>query len=201
MLNLEDSKKEYYKLLEKIIARKGVKELSDYLIKHGLFEAPASTKFHLCSEGGLIIHMVGVTLLALQLRPVLYPEASEETVILTSIFHDCFKATDGIGNKTYLKYSESKERAPYLWNNEQLNYAGGHKSALIISKFVDLKQDEVQAIAYHDGPYTESWKDLMGNNNVYPLTHLIHMADMWSCWVVERNKNGKKYEKDFLGDR
>lgn len=103
MLNLEDSKNEYFKFLEKISSRTGVKALSDYLIKHGLFEAPASTKFHLCSEGGLIIHLVSVTALALKLRPVLYPEATEETVILVSLFHDCFKATDGFGNKTYLK--------------------------------------------------------------------------------------------------
>ncbi len=198
MTDLEKAKTDYAELLSKISARKGVKELSAYLEKHGLFKAPASTKYHLCIEGGLIIHQVGVAKLALKLREQLMPDKSEESIILCALFHDAHKVTDGFGNSTYDKNNTStSDKQPYFWNTKQLGYGGGHKSALLVSKFVDLTQDELQAIAYHDGPFVPAWDDI--KSDPYPLTLLIHYADMWSTWVVEKYKN-KKFTGKFLED-
>ncbi|HDQ26843.1 MAG TPA: phosphohydrolase [bacterium] len=199
MIGLEKTKNEYSELLQRISNRHGVKELAAYLEKHGFFTAPASTKYHLCIEGGLLIHSVSVAKLALKLKPVLLPDAPDETVILCGLFHDAHKVTDGFSNKTYLKNEGyGSERQPYLWNKEQLNFSGAQKSLLIISKFIGLSRDEMQAIAYHDGPYVPSWEDI--KNDPYPLTLLIHYADMWSCWILERNKarlmEGKKFMED-----
>jgi HD superfamily phosphohydrolase YqeK len=198
MVDMEKTRSEYNELLSGIIKRKGVKELSDYLEKHGLFKAPASTKYHLCIEGGLIIHQVGVAKLALKLKQELMPDKSDASVILCALFHDAHKVTDGFGNQTYEKNNSStSDKQPYFWNTKQLGFSGGHKSALLISKFVDLTQDELQAIAYHDGPFVPAWDDIKGDP--YPLTLLIHYADMWSTWVVEKVKN-RKYDKTFLED-
>ncbi len=199
MSDLETAKKEYAEFLEKISSRKGVKELNAYLEKHGLYKAPASTKYHLCFEGGLVIHVVGVAKLALKLKEHLLPEAADESVILCSLFHDAHKVTDGFGHGTYIKNEEwNKEKQPYNWNKEQLGYGNAHKSALLVSKFVELTQDELQAIAYHDGPFVPSWEDI--KSDPYPLTLLIHYADMWSTWVVEKMKNSKKRESKFVSD-
>ncbi|MCE5299859.1 MAG: phosphohydrolase [Spirochaetia bacterium] len=196
--DMEKTLSDYRQLLAKIEGRKGVANLAAYLEKHGLFKAPASTKYHLCFEGGLIIHQVGVTKLACKLRELLLPDTSEESVILCALYHDAHKVTDGYGHSTYDKNNTTtSEKQPYFWNTRQLNYSGGHKSALLISKFVDLTQDEVQAIAYHDGPYVPSWEDIKGDP--YPLTLLVHYADMWSTWVVEKGRT-KKYETTFLQD-
>lgn len=197
--NLESIKKEYYSLLEKISHRKGVKELNSYLEKHGLFSAPASTKYHLCIEGGLVIHSVNVAKLALDLKKILLPDLPEESVILCSLFHDCHKVTDGFANPTYIKNeSYDAEKQPYLWNKKQFSFSGAHKSLLLISRFIELTRDEMQAIAYHDGPYVEAWEDIAADP--YPLTFLIHFADLWSTWVVEKEKEKIVFNKKFLED-
>lgn len=190
MTEFENAKKEYNELLARILPRKGVKEFNAYLEKHGLYKAPASTKYHLCFEGGLVIHVTGVAKLALKLKKELLPDFSDESVIFCSLFHDAHKVTDGFGHNTYLKNEEwNKDKQPFNWNKEQMGYGNAHKSALLASKFVDLTQDELQAIAYHDGPFVPSWEDIKGDP--YPLTLLIHYADMWSTWVVEKVKNIK----------
>lgn len=197
--NLENIKKEYYSLLEKIITRKGVKELNNYLEKHGLFSSPASTKYHLCVEGGLVIHSINVAKLALELKKSLLPSASDESVILCALFHDCHKVTDGFSNPTYIKNEiNGTEKQPYLWNKNQFSFSGAHKSLLIISKFIELTQDEMQAIAYHDGPYVDAWQDIA--SDPYPLTFLIHFADLWSTWVTEKGRDKISFNKKFLQD-
>jgi len=199
MSDLENVKKEYTELLEKILPRKGVKDLNAYLEKHGLYKTPASTKYHLCFEGGLVIHVTGVAKLALKLKKELLPDVPDETVILCSLFHDAHKVTDGFSHSTYIKNEEwNKDKQPYVWNKEQLGYGNAHKSALLVSKFVDLTQDELQAIAYHDGPFVPSWEDI--KSDPYPLTLLIHYADMWSTWVVEKVRGLKKRESKFAED-
>ncbi|MCX8093355.1 MAG: phosphohydrolase [Candidatus Goldbacteria bacterium] len=198
-MELEKYKNEYNELLKKISYRKGVIELASYLEKHGYFSAPASTKYHLCIEGGLLIHSLNVTKLALKLKEILLPDISEESVILCSLFHDAHKVTDGFGNITYIKNEGyDKEKQPYIWNKDQMNFSGAQKSLLIISKFVDLTQDEMQAIAYHDGPFVPSWEDIKGDP--YPLTLLLHFADMWSSWITEKQKDKNSFTKKFIQD-
>ena len=200
MADIEKTKTEYGALLGRIIGRKGVKELAEYLEKHGLFKAPASTRFHLCVEGGLLIHSVSVTALALKMKPVMLPDASDESVILCGLFHDAHKVTDGFGNQTYNKNDYSgAEKWPFLWNKEQMSFTGAQKSLLLISKFVDLSMDEMQAIAYHDGAYSASWEDIKGDP--YPLTLLLHSADMWSAWVLEKKADKRIFGKKFLQDK
>ena len=195
---MEKTKEEYAKYLSIISKRKGVAELAAYLEKHGLFRAPASTKYHLCIEGGLLIHSVNVVKLALELKEKLMPDKSDESIILCALFHDAHKVTDGFGHNTYDKNNSStSDKQPYFWNTKQFGYGGGHKSALLISKFVDLTQDELQAIAYHDGPFVPAWDDI--KSDPYPLTLLIHYADMWSTWIVEKIKS-RKYDSKFLDD-
>jgi hypothetical protein len=197
--NINEYINEYKELLMKISHRKGVLELSSYLEKHGFFTAPASTKYHLCFEGGLLIHSVNVTNLALKLKKILLPDIQEESVILCGLFHDTHKVTDGFGNPTYLKNEGyDKDKQPYLWNKEQMNFSGAQKSLLIISKFIDLTKYEMQAIAYHDGPFVPSWEDIKADP--YPLTLLLHFADMWSSWVIEKQKDKNLFNKKFIQD-
>jgi len=198
-MNAETAVKEYRELLERISSRPGVKELGLYLEKRGLLTAPASTKYHLCVDGGVIIHSVSVAKLALKLKPELLPSFSDESVILCSLFHDAHKVTDGFNHSTYVKNAgESAVKQPFFWNKEQMNFSGGHKSLLLVSRFIGLTKDEMQAIAYHDGPYVPSWEDI--KYDPYPLTLLIHFADMWSTWVKERGKGKAQSAEKFLQD-
>ncbi len=197
MIEIETAKDKYNEFFNKIRNRPGVENLGAYLEKYGFFSAPASTRFHLCIEGGLLVHSINVTETALKLKKNLLPSFSDESVILCCLYHDAHKATDGFGNKTYIKNTaDSPLKKPYLWNKKQMNFSGGQKSLLIISKFVSLTKDEMQAIAYHDGPYVPSWEDI--KYDPYPLTLLIHSADVWSAWVLEKNKEQTPSQKFFL---
>jgi len=53
--------------------------------------SPASTKYHLNKEGGLLEHSVGVAETLLQLRAALAPEISEESCVIVGLFHDIGK--------------------------------------------------------------------------------------------------------------
>ena len=55
MATLENNKERFISLL-KGTGRQGVDNVIDMLEKEGFFTAPASTKFHLNSEGGLLEH-------------------------------------------------------------------------------------------------------------------------------------------------
>ena len=61
--------------------------------------SPASTKYHLNSEGGLLEHSIGVAETLLQMRAVLTPEISEESCVIVGLFHDIGKI--GMPGKPY----------------------------------------------------------------------------------------------------
>src|SRR5574341_1413388 len=53
--------------------------------------SPASTKYHLNIEGGLLEHSIGVAETLLQLRAALAPDISEESCVIVGLFHDVGK--------------------------------------------------------------------------------------------------------------
>ena len=50
--------------------------------------APASTKFHLCKEGGLLEHSVNVAENLLKIKNTLAPEISDESCVIVGLLHD-----------------------------------------------------------------------------------------------------------------
>jgi 23S rRNA maturation-related 3'-5' exoribonuclease YhaM len=61
--------------------------------------SPASTKYHMNREGGLLEHSIGVAETLLQIRAVLAPEISEESCVIIGLFHDIGKV--GMPGKPY----------------------------------------------------------------------------------------------------
>ena len=53
--------------------------------------SPASTRFHLAEERGLLKHSVGVAETLLQFREFLAPKISEESCVIVGLFHDVGK--------------------------------------------------------------------------------------------------------------
>ena len=54
--------------------------------------APASTKFHLCREKGLLEHSVNVAETILKLKETLAPTISTESCVIVGLLHDLGKA-------------------------------------------------------------------------------------------------------------
>lgn len=93
-----DYKKEFIDLL-KSTNREGVDELIMDLEDLGFFEAPASSKFHLNYDGGLVEHSVNVCRAALRVREAmielddtLLESLPKDSVIVASLLHDACKA-------------------------------------------------------------------------------------------------------------
>ena len=71
--------------------------------------APASTKFHLCKEGGLLEHSVNVAETMLKLKNTLAPDISDESCVVVALLHDLGKA--GMpGQPQYLKNEPSPKQ-------------------------------------------------------------------------------------------
>ena len=93
-----DNKAEFCQLLRST-EREGVEYVIEDLENLGFFEAPASTRFHLCTPGGLVQHSLNVCHTALELmemmhrrRPDLKSVLRKDSVILCALLHDVNKA-------------------------------------------------------------------------------------------------------------
>ena len=114
-----------YNNLKKLVVQRGeqFQSLMDFAEKKtDWLKAPASTRFHLCREGGLVEHSCNVAETMLKLREVLAPDISEESCVIVALLHDLGKA--GMpGNPQYLPNESDKKGGyrsytapPYLFN-------------------------------------------------------------------------------------
>lgn len=153
--------------------------------------APASTKYHLCKESGLLEHCVNVAESILKIRDALAPDISAESCIIVSLVHDLGKV--GMpGNPQYLineptdkqQQSGYKPDPPYRFNKNLTYLSVPVRSLYLASKHIDLTEEEVQAIIYHDGQYVEDNRSVATHEE--PLTLLLQYADSWSGFVIEK---------------
>jgi len=184
--------KERYEFLKnKVVNRK--KEFDVFI---AMFEketswlsSPASTKYHLNKEGGLLEHSVGVAETMLKLRETLTPEISEESCVIVGLLHDAGKI--GMpGKPRYLKNDnewEIKKRGmTYKINPEEVYMGLAARSLYLIAKYIPLSDSEAQAILYHDGQYVESNREVA--HHEMPLTLLAHFADLWTAHILEEGR-------------
>ena len=152
--------------------------------------APASTKYHLCKESGLLEHCVNVAESMLKIREALAPDISAESCIIVSLVHDLGKV--GMpGNPQYLineptdKQQQCGYKAdpPYRFNKNLTYLSVPVRSLYLASKHIDLTEEEVQAIVYHDGQYVDDNRSVATHEE--SLTLLLQYADSWSGFVLE----------------
>ena len=127
----------------------------------------------------------------LKIRAVLAPEISEESCVIVSLIHDLGKV--GMpGNPQYLindptdkqKMSGHKSEPPYRFNKDLTYLSVPVRSLYLAARHIDLTEQEVQAIVYHDGQYVEDNRSVATHEE--PLTLLLQYADSWSGFVIEK---------------
>ena len=165
--------------------------LMDFLeTKTAWLTAPASTRFHLCRENGLLEHSVNVAETLLRLKDTLYPLIEDESCVIVALLHDLGKAGTPEGAQ-YLR-NEPTERQkqygygptyPYSFNKSLTYLSVPIRSLYLASPFIKLSEEEAQAIVYHDGQYVEDNRSVAKNER--PLTLLLQYADNWCGFVVE----------------
>ena len=159
---------------------------TDYL------QSPASTRFHLCRQGGLLEHSVNVAENMLKLKNTLAPEIDDESCIITALIHDLGKA--GMpGNPQYLQNEPTPRQKQYGYGasvpyrmNDKLTYLSVPLRSLYLAlPLIHLSESEAQAVMYHDGQYVDDNKSVATKET--PLLLLLQYADTWSTFVTEKN--------------
>jgi hypothetical protein len=150
--------------------------------------SPASTRFHLSEDGGLLKHSVGVTMNLLKFRNEFASKISEESCIVVGLFHDVGKV--GMpGTPLYVpndKEWEVKRGIRYCYNPDIVPMGIALRSLYLTTKYIPLSSSESQAIAYHDGQYIDENRIVAHKEE--PLTLLLHWADYWTAHIHEEGR-------------
>lgn len=188
---------------EKLLStnRDGMENVIKHLERLGFFSAPASTKFHLNTKGGLMQHSWNVCNTALMLReqmvtmkPELASQLPVESVIIASLLHDVCKSNiykDAILNR---KNDQGYwEKVPgYEVDYSSLPLGHGEKSVIMLLTLgLKLTKDEMLAIRWHMTAWElafqspEQKSNLQKAREIAPLCAIIQAADGLSTALLE----------------
>lgn len=207
-LQMKQNRSEFVELLYST-GREGMDEVINQLEELGFFQAPASSKFHLNHEGGLLEHSLNVCKVGLMLReqmlllkPNLEESLNKESVIIASLLHDICKAD------IYQKCIRKRKDRLGQWvdyETYELDYSDfplghGEKSVIVLLRMgLDLSDDEIMAIRWHmsawDLPFQSP--DLKANfdtaKRLCPLCTLIQAADGLASNLLESKDPEETY--------
>ena len=199
MINQEYNRERFMQIFQEKITREGADKLLDYLVKSDFFTAPASTRYHLACEGGLLQHSLNVydCLVDILNRPrmkELYKvEYSDESIAIAGLLHDLCKVNFYKTSFRNVKNENGKwESVPYYTIEDNLPYGHGEKSAYIVSAYMRLTRDEAFAIRYHMGfSGTEDVGNVGRALEMFPLAYAVCCADMEAAFLMEGKLAGE----------
>lgn len=182
-----DYKQRFYELYRSHITRPGAAELLAYLEnKSDFFTAPASTRFHLSCEGGLLEHSVNVAEVMLR-----FEDEPVESLVICGLLHDLCKVNYyKVGTRNVKNDKTGQwEKQPFYQVEDSFPYGHGEKSAYMIERFFRLKAPEAMAIRWHMGGFDEAAKG--GSFSIsrayerYPLAVKLHLSDIEATYLIE----------------
>ena len=194
-ISINTVKEKYEQLFERLSDRKEqIIDFKAFLEKETCWlTSPASTRFHLNIEHGLLVHSVGTTYNALKIRDSIAPDLQNESVVISALFHDLGKI--GLPGKPYYlpndnKWEVEKRGMTYRINQDLVTMNIAVRSLYLISKYVPLTEEEAQAIVAHDGIYPVSGgvNNLDYHHKECRLQMIVHFADKWTAAVEEEGR-------------
>lgn len=173
-------------LKDKLIKRKNdFDKFVNYVVNETNFiNAPASTRFHLCIDHGLLVHSNSVVKIMLKLNQALNCEIPIYKCITTGLFHDLGKHNDYTKKEPTEKQKAAgfKATPPYEYNTSGIYDEHESESVFIMSKFMELDKDEFMAILYHNSPWDGVTKPIFRQNK---LMTILQNADYYSTLYLE----------------
>lgn len=189
-------KDKFIKAYTENIARPGADKLLAWIESSDFFAAPASTRFHLSSPGGLLEHslhvferMKAICANEATITPG-FNEPSMETIAVCGLLHDICKANFYAVEMRNRKNDQGRwEQYPFYVVDDKLPYGHGEKSVYIISGFMRLSREEAMAIRWHMGFADNDFRGggySVGNAfEKFPLAVLLHIADLQATYLDE----------------
>lgn len=192
------------------VKRNGVDKLMDYIKKSDFYTAPASTKYHLSCEGGLLQHSLNVydclsSIVKTEPFKSRMQNISGKSLILVALLHDICKtnfykvSTRNVKNESTGQW----EKVPFYTIDDKIPYGHGEKSVMMIETYFRLSNPERYAIRWHMGAYEpkENYPALGAAMERYPLLLALIMADLEASYMLEDTQGNKpeppKGEMDF----
>lgn len=214
------NKERFETLMMAVSDRPGFDRLMDYIEKSDFYKAPASTRFHLSCEGGLLQHSLNVYD-ALIGRMQLQEDGeyhyivsgksiasfSLGTLTVVALLHDIcktgFYAIEYRNKKIYSDTGSKRDAAGrFDWKvvstytiNDKNPYGHGEKSVMMIEEFVKLSMEERYAIRWHMGMANCGQEQLQAFNascELYPLVLLLHNADQEASHFMESTEGQRE---------
>ena len=189
------------------VDRPGIEKLMDYIRKSDFYTAPASTRFHLSCEGGLLQHSLNVLD---ALRGLLEPKPDigkkdptkweykvagqtvatlpGDSLTIIALLHDICKtyfykpSTRNVKNEQTGKW----EKVPCYTVEDKMPLGHGDKSAMLIKEYIHLDTVEMYAIWWHMG-MTDQFNigTFTQALTKYPILWAVHTADMIASYMME----------------
>lgn len=156
------------------VERDGINELIDVLDEWNFYTAPASSNHHCNYLGGLVEHSLNVLRYALDISDVMGLQCID-SVVLCALLHDVGKAHNYYV-PNYLASGYQSEKKPFKVNPELRNKDHALRGVLMVTPYIKLTPDELDAVLFHMGFYERSSADYWKNPS--PLAMCIHYADM-----------------------
>lgn len=219
-MNHREENIQRFEELMNTVTREGTNELMKYIReKTDFYTAPASTRFHLACEGGLLQHSLNVydCLIAKKESPIwkkTFEAITDESLVIMALLHDFCKANCYVkSTKNQKTYDPQKvaaanqyqvkhdDKGDFVWEtvpcyetNEELPLGHGEKSAILISYFIKLKREELFAIRWHMGFSVDkdNYKALGEAMEKYPVVLALFEADLEATKLLEDDFGNKK---------
>jgi len=180
------------------IKRENIDKLIKWLESEtDFFTSPASATYHGNFEEGLLQHSLNVLSFALNSFNYIVKRKPEyeylrESVVIAALFHDVCKTNYYVKQEKWTKDENNKWKSYLGWAVADTFPMGhGEKSIYLISKHIELTENEVLAIRWHHGAYevgttipgmTQRSYELAYNNL---LVKVISTADVLAVGLEE----------------
>ena len=189
------------------VDRPGADKLLTYIRKSDFYTAPASTRFHLSCPGGLLQHSINVLdalrglldwneneqIWEYRVAGHVVDSASDESVTLMALLHDLCKINFYSVRSHTVKNQETGqwEEKPYYVVEDQMPLGHGDKSVLLISKYINLTDQELYSIWHHMGFVGQDYAALKSVDlsiQKHPMVLALQTADMMASKLMEGNE-------------
>lgn len=180
------------------VKRVGMTKLVEWLCDSDYFAAPCSTKYHCSYDGGLAEHSWNVYKLFKEKNKRYKLGLSDDCVIICGLLHDVCKVN--LYKKIAKQVVGSWQNNPgvktnmligtYEYNDKfPLNH--GHKSVIILQRFIKLTDEECCLIAWHMSgfdisPYSK--QTYYNAVEMYPAIVALFSADYEATTFLEKNE-------------
>lgn len=192
------------------VKRPGIDKLMEYIRSSDFYTAPASTRYHLSTPGGLLQHSLnvldamrgsmthelgtdGTLVYHYQAAGKFVATIPEESLIIMALLHDICKTYFYQQGTRNVKVNKKWTEVPCYTVNDRMPLGHGPKSAMIIKEYIRLTSEEMYAIWYHMGFTAEADRLSLGAAiEKFPIIWALHNADMMASSFMEANDGNRE---------